>query len=80
MPAPKRAPHLLRSDRIPGVQPVDAGHAEADPGSRSFSAFGVAGGQPDMALLGGIQRRHLPGQIVIPRPSAELVNAHRYNP
>jgi hypothetical protein len=33
-----------------------------------------------MALLGGIQRRDLPGQIVIPRPGAELVNAHRHTP
>ena len=33
-----------------------------------------------MALLGGIQRRDLPGQIVVPRPGAELVNAHRHNP
>ncbi len=32
-----------------------------------------------MALLGGIQRRDLPGQIVVPRPGAELVNAHRHN-
>ena len=31
-----------------------------------------------MTLLGGIQRRHLPGQIVIPRPGHELVNAHRH--
>ena len=32
-----------------------------------------------MALLGGIQRRDLPGQIVVPRPGAELVDAHRHN-
>jgi hypothetical protein len=31
-----------------------------------------------MALRGGIQRRDLPGQIVVPRPGAELVNAHRH--
>ena len=32
-----------------------------------------------MALLGGIQCRDLPGQIVIPRPGAELVDAHRHS-
>jgi hypothetical protein len=32
-----------------------------------------------MALLGGIQRRHLPRQVVVPRPGAELVNAHGHN-
>jgi hypothetical protein len=31
-----------------------------------------------MALRGGVQRRDLPGQIVVPRPGAELVNAHRH--
>ena len=33
-----------------------------------------------MTLLGGVQRRDLPGQIVIPRPGGELVDAHRHNP
>jgi hypothetical protein len=33
-----------------------------------------------MALRGGIQRRDLPGQVVVPRPGAELVNAHCHNP
>jgi hypothetical protein len=32
-----------------------------------------------MTLLGGVQRRDLPGQIVIPRPGGELVDAHRHN-
>ena len=31
-----------------------------------------------MALLGGVQRRDLPGQIVIPGPGGELVDAHRH--
>jgi hypothetical protein len=75
----EESPHLLRGHGIAGTETVDAGHARADPGSRSLSAFGVVGGQPDMALLGGIQRRDLPGQIVIPRPGAELVDAHRHN-
>ena len=71
--------HLLRGDRIRGAQAVNAGQARSDPGSRSLSAFGVVGGQPDMALLRGIQRRDLPGQVVVPRPGAELVDAHRHN-
>ena len=75
----EESPHLLRGHRIPGVQAVDAGHARADPRSRALSPFGVVGGQPDMALLGGIQRRDLPGQVVVPRPGGELVNAHRHN-
>ena len=33
-----------------------------------------------MAPLGGVQRRDLPGQVVIPRPGRELVDAHRHNP
>jgi hypothetical protein len=76
----EECPHLLPGDRIPSAETINAGQAGADPGSRSFSAFAVVGGQPDMALLGGIQRHDLPGQIVIPRPSAELVNTHRHNP
>jgi hypothetical protein len=76
----EQSPHLLRGDRIPSVEAVDAGQARSDPGSRSLSAFGVVRGQPDMTFLGGIQRRYLPGQIVVPRPGAELVDAHRHNP
>jgi hypothetical protein len=33
-----------------------------------------------MALFGGIQRRDLPGQIVVPDPALSFVNAHRHNP
>ena len=74
----EESPHLLRCDRIPSLDAVDAGQARADPGSRSLPAFGVVRGQPDMTLFGGIQRRYLPGQIVVPRPGAELVNTHRH--
>ena len=31
-----------------------------------------------MTFLGGIQGRDLPGQIVIPGPGCELVEAHRH--
>ena len=76
----EQRPHLLRGHRFPCVEAVDADQARSDPGSRSLSAFGVVRGQPDMTLLGGIQRRDLPGQIVVPRPGAELVDAHRHTP
>ena len=76
----EESPHLLRRHRIPSAQAIDAGHARADPRPRTLSPFGVVGGQPDMALLGGIQRRDLPSQVVVPRPGAELVDAHRHNP
>ena len=33
-----------------------------------------------MTLLGGVQRRDLPGQVVIPRSRGELVHAHRHTP
>jgi hypothetical protein len=59
-------PHLLRGDRIPSVEAVDAGQTGADPASRSLSAFGVVRGQPAMTLHGGIQRCDLSGQVVVP--------------
>ncbi len=63
----------------PAAQAIDAGHARSDPRPRTFTAFGVIEGQSDMALLGRVQRRDLPGQVVVPRPGAELVNADRHN-
>jgi hypothetical protein len=74
----EQSPHLLRGDHIPGVEAIKVGQGRSDPGSWSFSAFGVVGGQPDMALLGCVECRDLPGQIVVPRPCAELVDAHRH--
>jgi hypothetical protein len=76
----EQSPHLLRRHRSPGAEAINSDHARSDPCSGTLSAFGVVRGQPDMALLGGVQRRDLPGQIVIPRPGAELVNAHRHTP
>jgi hypothetical protein len=75
----EQSPHLVRGDRIPGAQAINAGHPGADPCSRNLTSFGVVGGQPCVALLGGIQRRDLPGEVVVPRPGAELVDAHRHN-
>jgi hypothetical protein len=76
----EQSPHLLRRHRIPNVQAIDASHTRADPRAWSLSAFGVVRRQPDMTLLGGIQRRHLPSQIVVPRPGAELADTHRHTP
>jgi hypothetical protein len=75
----EEGPHLLRRHHIPGAQAVKPDYARANPGSRTLSAFGVVGRQPDMSLRGSVQRRDLPGQIVVPRAGAELVDAHRHN-
>jgi hypothetical protein len=79
-PRREQSSHLLAGHRIPGRQSLNAHQAGADPHSRALAPLGVVGGEPDMTLRGGIQRRHLPGQIVVPRPSSELMNAHRHNP
>ena len=74
----EQRPHLLRGHRVAGVEAVDAGHPRTDPHPGLLAPFGVVGGQAGVALLGRIQRRHLPGQIVIPRPGGQLVHAHRH--
>ena len=71
--------HLLRGHRIADVHAVDARHARPDPPSEALTPFGVVGGQRDVALLGGVERRNLPCQVVVPRPGAELVDTHRHN-
>ena len=76
--AAEQRSHLLGGHRVAGGQAVDPVQAGADPDARRLTPFGVVGRQPGMTLLGRIQRRHLPGQIVIPRPSCELVHAHRH--
>ena len=79
-PGPEQGPHLLRGHHVAGVEAVDTGHPRADPDPGGFAAFGVVGRQSEMALLGGVQGGDLPGQVVIPRPGGELVDAHRHNP
>ena len=37
----EQGPHLLRCDLIPNAQPVDAGHAGADPPARGLTLLGV---------------------------------------
>src|SRR5215211_5429971 len=79
-PGAKERFHLLRRHRIPSAEAIDPDQTGADPRPRTLSAFGVVGGQTDTALPSGVQRIYLPRQIVVPRPSAELVNAHRHAP
>ena len=64
----------------PAFRPSIPAMPGPDPHPGLLAAFGVVGGQPGVALLGRIQRRHLPGQIVIPRPGGELVHTHRHTP
>ena len=77
---PRTGPASARRSPRPRVQAIDAGQARADPRPRALASFGVVGGQPDVALRGGIQRCDLPGQIVVPRTGGELLNAHRHSP
>jgi hypothetical protein len=74
----EQCPHLVRRYRVAGVEAVDAGHARTDPDPGLFAAIGVVGRQASVALLRRIQRGHLPGQVVIPRPGGQLVHAHRH--
>ncbi len=78
--AAKQRPHLLRGHRIASGKSVDPVHPRADPHPRGLTPFGVVRRQPGVTLLSRVQRRHLPGQIVIPRPGCELVHTHRHNP
>src|SRR4029453_16808488 len=70
--------HLLRGHRVAGVEAVDSVQAGADPHPWRLTAFGVVRRQPDVTFLGRIQGRDLPGQIVIPGPGCELMDAHRH--
>ena len=78
--AAEQRSHLLRRHRVAGGKSVDPVHPGADPHPRGLTPFGVVRRQPGVTLLGRVQRRHLPGQIVIPRPGGELVHTHRHNP
>ena len=70
--------HLLGGDRVAGAQSVDPGQAGAGPRAGGFAAGGVVRRQPDVAFVGGIQRGDLPGQVVIPRPGGQLLDAHHH--
>ena len=57
----EQCPHLLRSHRIASLETVDPGQSGADPHTGALTALGVVAGERDMAFLGRIQRRYLPG-------------------
>ena len=76
--AAEQRSHLLGGHRVAGGQAVDPVQAGTDPHPGRLTAFGVVRRQPGVTFLGRIQRRDLPGQIVIPGPGCELVEAHRH--
>jgi hypothetical protein len=76
--AAEQCSHLLRGHRVAGGQAVDPAQAGTDPHPRRLTPLGVIRRQPDMTLLGRVQGCDLPGQVVIPGPGCELVQAHRH--
>jgi len=76
VPRAEQGVHLLSGDGVAGGEAVDPGQAGPDPLAGGLAAFGVVARQTDVALLRGVQRRDLPGQVVIPRPGRQLVHAH----
>ena len=63
--AAEQRSHLLSGHRVAGGQAVDPVQGSTDPHARRLAPFGVVRRQPETAFLGRIQRRDLPGQIVI---------------
>jgi hypothetical protein len=76
--AAEQGSHLLRRHRVASGKSVDPVHPRSDPHPRGLTPFGVVRRQASVTFLGRIQGRHLPGQVVIPRPRCELVKAHRH--
>ena len=64
--------HLLSGDRIAHGHAVDAAHPSTNPMAGGFALGRVVIGQRDLTFVGGIQRRHLPGQVVVPGPAVSL--------
>jgi hypothetical protein len=76
--AAEQCSHLLGGHRVASVQAIDSVQAGTDPDAWRLAAFGVVRRQPPMTFLGRIQRRDLPGQVVITGPCRQLVEAHRH--
>jgi hypothetical protein len=76
--AAEQRSHLLGGHRVAGAQAIDPVHPGTDPHPGRLTAFGVVRRQPGMTFLGRIQGCDLPGQVVIPSPCCELVDAHRH--
>jgi hypothetical protein len=70
--AAEQGTHLRRGHRIGSGKSVDPVHPRPDPHARGLTPFGVIRRQTGVTLLSGIQRRHLPDQIVIPDPAVSL--------
>jgi hypothetical protein len=76
--AAEQRSHLLNGHRVASGQAVDPLRARTDPHPRCLTPFGVVRRQPGVTFLGRIQRRDLPGQVVITCSRCELVEAHRH--
>ena len=76
--AAEQRSHLLGGHRVAGGQAVDPVQAGTDPHPWRLTPFGVIRRQPGMTFLGRVQRRDLPGQVVITGSRCELVEAHRH--
>jgi hypothetical protein len=76
--AAEQRSHLLGGHGVAGGQAIDPVQAGTDPQSRCLTPFCVVRRQPGVTFLGRIQRRDLPGQVVITCSRCELVEAHRH--
>ena len=74
----EQGPHLLRGDLIPNAQAVDAGHPGTHPAPRGLTLLGVVRRQRGAWSGGAVMRGYLPGQVRVPGPGRELVQAHRH--
>jgi hypothetical protein len=74
--AAEQRSHLLGGHRVAGGQAVDPVQAGADPHPWRLTAFCVVGRQSGVTFLGCVQGCDLPGQVVIPGPGWEFVDAH----
>jgi hypothetical protein len=78
MSRPEERLHLLGRDDVTSVQTVDPGQPGTDPDTGRLTLCGVVACQACVAALGRIQRRDLPGQVVVPRPCRQLMDRHRH--
>jgi hypothetical protein len=78
--AAEQRSHLLGGHRVADGQAVDPAQAGTDRRPRRLTAFGVVRRQPGMTFLGRIQRRDLPGQVVISGSRCELCGCSSSQP
>ena len=75
-PGTEQGLHLRRGDLVAGRQAVDAGHPGPHPVPGGLTALGVVAGQRRAGPAGAVVRSDLPGQVRVPGPGGELVQAH----